>query len=120
MGGDWEHLPCFILCLTTGSVVPADVLVRGILSSSFVPPPRTPHGTAQPADPLHFPPRRTYDMMGSLASGSGGEPLPGGGGGSTPVVQNLYSKLVERMIKMGPKNAELEDGEPGGLDREKL
>jgi hypothetical protein len=35
LGQGLGHLPCFILCLTTGSVVPADVLVRGILSSSW-------------------------------------------------------------------------------------
>ncbi len=87
------------LCLTTVSEVPANVLVRGILSS-LVPPPRTPHGTAQPADLLHFPALRTCDMMGSLASGSGWYLSRGG---RTLVVRNLYRKLVGRMIKMPEK-----------------
>ncbi len=56
-------------------------------------------------------------MMGSLSSGSGWESLQGG---RILVVRNLHSKLAVRMIKNGPKNAELEDGEPGGQDREKL
>ncbi len=46
-------LPCYILCLTTGFVVPATALVRGILSS-LVPPSMTPHGTAQTADSQIF------------------------------------------------------------------
>ncbi len=50
-------------------------------------------------------------MMGFLASGYGWESLQGGqDSGGTKFVQQMDWKNN----KNGPKNAELEDGEPGG------
>jgi hypothetical protein len=87
LGGNREYLPFCFSCLTTGSSVPAAVLVRGILSPR-VPPPRTPLGTAQPADPLLFlgPEDIAYDIVQGVDSW-----FPGGAqdsGGTKFVQQN--------------------------------
>jgi hypothetical protein len=57
---------------------------------------------------LHFPALRTYDMMGSLASGSGWEWGQDSGG------MKFVQQIGWELDKTGLKNAELEDGEPGG------
>ncbi len=89
-------------------MVPADVLVWEILSSP-VPPPRTPHGTAQPADPLHFtrPLEHMTRFMCWVLSGS----LSGGqDSGSTKFVQQIDWEND----KNGHENEELKDREPDG------
>ncbi len=54
---------------------------------------------------------RTYDMMGLLALFSGWESLRWGGQDSGGT--NFVQQIDWVNDKNGPKNAELEDGEPG-------